>query len=76
MVVVVGREYLFVDETQIERRQTPMLDLDVIGHLLRLLSYMVCAGYSYIYMPNSIIVLNTSDSIGIQRSPMHDSDGV
>jgi len=30
----------------------------------------------YIYMPNSIILLNTSDSIGLQQSPMHDSNGV
>ena len=42
----------------------------------RLLGYMVCAQYSYIYMTNSIILLNTSDSIGLQWSPMHDSNGV
>jgi len=36
----------------------------------RLLGYMVRAWYSYIYMTNSIILLNTSDSIGLQRSLM------
>ena len=41
-----------------------------------LLGYMVHAWYSYIYMPNSIILLNTSDSIWLQQSPMHDSNGV
>jgi hypothetical protein len=28
VVVVVVREYMFVDDAQIEHRQTPMLDLD------------------------------------------------
>jgi hypothetical protein len=32
VVVVVVRECLFVDDAQIERRQTPTLDLDVVGH--------------------------------------------
>jgi hypothetical protein len=32
VVVVVVREYLFVDDIQIERRQTPMLNLDIVGH--------------------------------------------
>jgi hypothetical protein len=32
VLVVVVREYLFVDDAQIERRQMPMLDLDIIGH--------------------------------------------
>jgi hypothetical protein len=47
-----------------------------INRIQFLLGYMVRARYWYIYMPNSIILLNTSDSIGLQRSPMHDSDGV
>jgi hypothetical protein len=32
VVVVVVRVCLFVDDTQIERRRLPMLDLDVVGH--------------------------------------------
>jgi hypothetical protein len=31
VVVVVVRECLFVDDAQIEHRQMPMLDLDVVG---------------------------------------------
>jgi hypothetical protein len=52
----------------------PTLNLGLTNRIaFRLL---VRAWYLYIYIPNSIIFLNTSDSIGLQRSPMHDSDGV
>jgi len=44
--------------------------------LFCLLGYMVHAQYLYIYMPNYIILLNTSDSIRLHWSPMHDSNGV
>jgi hypothetical protein len=66
MVVVVDRGLRVVYDAQIKRRQMSVIPF----HLL------VRARYLYIYIPNSIIFLNTSDSIGLQQSLMHDSDGV
>jgi hypothetical protein len=74
MVVVVDRGLKVVYDAQIERRHLPTLNLGSTNRIpFRLL---VRARYLYIYIPNSMIFLNTSDSIGLQQSPMHDSDGV
>jgi hypothetical protein len=63
-----------VYDAQIERQQMPTLNLGSTNWIpFRLL---VRAQYLYIYIPNSIIFLNTSDSIRLQWSSMYDSDGV
>jgi hypothetical protein len=66
MVVVVDRGLRVVYDAQIERRHLPTLNLGSTNRIpFRLL---VRARYLYIYIPNSMIFLNTS-MIGLHRTP-------